>query len=285
MLRRFSTLVLLALLALGGRPASAANREHQQMMADIRMLQEQTQQLQLQLAALAEVLKTVTAKIDEQSGVTRKAFADQKVLIDTISNDLRAVREKADDTTVRLSNLSQDVEAMRLAIPQQAPGQPTPPVGSPGQPGDQSLQPGTNQAVPPAQPAAPGVPPQQLFQQAWADYTAGQWSLAIQGFDAYIKTFPKSEQAGDAQYYIGEAYYGDGKFRDAVAAYDKAISDYPSSKQVPGAYYKRGMALEQLGQLTQARQSYEGVIKNFPNSDAATLARQALDRLNKLIKR
>ncbi len=282
MVRPFTTLVLPALFVVSlAWPASAANREHQQMMADIRMLQEQTQQLQLQLAALSEALKTVTAKIDEQTGVTRKAFADQRVLIDTISNDLRAVREKADDTTVRLSNLSQDVEAMRLATQQG--GQPSALPGPPPEGG--TTAPTQTGGTPSGLPPAVTGSPQQLFQQAWADYTAGQWSLAIQGFDAYIKTFPKSEQAGDAQYYIGEACYGDGKFRDAVAAYDKVISDYPSSKQVPGAYYKRGMALEQLGQLSPAQQSYEAVIKNYPNSDAATLARQALDRVNRLIKR
>ena len=257
-------------------PARAANREHQQMMADIRMLQEQTQQLQLQLASLAETLKTVTGKLDEQAGATRKAYADQKLLIDTISSDLRVVREKADDTTVRLSSMSQELEALRLAIPQQAPGQPATPLTGEGT----QTPTGT---PPPAQPspAAVGVSPQRLFEQAWADYAAGQWSLAIQGFETYIKTFPKSEQAGDAQHYIGETHFNDGKFKDAVAAYDKVISDYPSSKRLPSAYYKRGVALERLGQIPQARQSYEFVVKNYADSEAGGLARQALDRLSR----
>ena len=64
------------------------------MMADIRMLQEQSQQLQQLLATLAEAIKGVTARIDEQSGVTRKAFADQKLQVDTVgSRHPRAARE------------------------------------------------------------------------------------------------------------------------------------------------------------------------------------------------
>ena len=44
------------------------------------MLQEQQQQLQQMMGALADTLKTVTTKIDDQTGANRKAFADQKLL-------------------------------------------------------------------------------------------------------------------------------------------------------------------------------------------------------------
>ena len=86
--------MVVLLLVLTAAPLPAANKEHQQMMADIRMLQEQTQLLQAQLAAVTEALRAVTAKLDEQSGTARKAFADQKLLADTMSNDLR-VKEDA----------------------------------------------------------------------------------------------------------------------------------------------------------------------------------------------
>ena len=54
---------------------------------------------------------------------------------------------------------------------------------------------------------------------AFSDYAAGQWPLAIQGFETYIRAFPRSEQADDAQFYIGEAYQLDGKMREALAAF------------------------------------------------------------------
>src|SRR6478752_266505 len=75
-------------------PASAANKEHQQLMADIRMLQEQSQQLQNLIAQLGDTLKAVNARLDDQTNVNRKSFADQKLIIDTLSSDLRVVREK-----------------------------------------------------------------------------------------------------------------------------------------------------------------------------------------------
>src|SRR5690349_12550364 len=100
--------VALALAAALGtaRPAIAANKEHQQLMADIRMLQEQAQQLQNLLAALNEAIKAVNAtlntRIAEQTEATTKSLANQKLILDSLSNDLRVVRERVDDNNVRL---------------------------------------------------------------------------------------------------------------------------------------------------------------------------------------
>src|SRR5438552_5945883 len=82
-------------------PADAANKEHQQLMADLRMLQEQSQQLQNLIGTVTEALrdtsKTVNGKLDQQAEANRKSFADQKLVIDNLSNDVRVVREKLDD--------------------------------------------------------------------------------------------------------------------------------------------------------------------------------------------
>lgn len=270
-----AAVALVAILVVAG-PASAANKEHQQMMADIRMLQEQTAMLRAQLSALTEALRSVGSKLDEQASVSRKAFADQKLLVDTISGDLRVVREKVDDNNVRISTLSQELEAVRMALPQggaaPAPtgGEPlAPPTG--GQPA-----PGGSQ---PAAVAPPNVSPQRLYDTAWADYVGSQYNLAIAGFENYIRTFPRTEQAGDAQFFIGESYYQQGMFREAAAAYDRGISDYPNSKRIPDMYFKRGMAYNALGQTDRARESWEFVVKTYPNSDAGRLARQRLEQL------
>jgi len=281
MLRRLPSLVLAVLVVatVVSVPASAANREHQQMMADIRMLQEQTQQLQLTLAGLTDAIRAVSAKLDEQAGASRKAFADQKLMVDTITADIRVVREKIDDNNVRISSLSQDVEALRLAIPPTPPAAQAPPADQP--PGEAA--PGTPPA--PAQPAAAqpvlGVSPQRAYDTAWADYAGGQYTLAIEGFEAYIKNFPKSDLSGDAQYFIGESQYQQGKFKEAVAAYDHVIADYPASRKIPDAYYKRGLALNALGMADRARESWEFVVKTYPNSDAGRLARQRLEQVVK----
>src|SRR5262245_49289934 len=104
---RAATLAV-ALVGASAAPALAANKEHLQLMADIRMLQKQTQQLQNLLAVLNDALKAVNARIAEQSEAARKGFADQKLIIDTLAGDLRVVREKVDDNNVRLGSITQE---------------------------------------------------------------------------------------------------------------------------------------------------------------------------------
>lgn len=288
-----SALSLAMLLSVGTLPATAANREHQQMMADLRMLQEQSQQLQLMLTSLADSLRALNGRLDDQATTTRKAFADQKLLIDNVNSDLRVVREKLDDQGVRVNSLSQEMQAMRDALnrlPAQLAPVMTMSMDGTGVPGDgTNPMPGdTTGGVPtspvgPPPPAGPagGLSPQRMFDTAQADYAAGQWSLAIAGFEQYIRTFGNTDRADDAQFYIGESYQLDSKFKEAVAAYDKVIADYPAGDRVPQALYKRGVALSLLGDNDRARESFQQVIRNYPNSEVAVLARQVLDGLNR----
>jgi tol-pal system protein YbgF len=282
--------MLAALLLVGATsPLVAANREHEQLMADIRMLQEQNQRLQQALVSLADTLKTVTTRLDEQGAAARKGFADQKLVVDSVAGDLRVLREKLDETNVRLTSLSQDVDGVRDMIPklgaQPAPLTSTDPGAVPAQPPSPGTAP-VPAGAPPLAPApsganATGTTPRRLYETAYADYTAGQWSLAVQGFETYLKTYPKSDLADDAQYYIGESYSGDSRFREAAAAYERVISDYPQSDILPEAYYKVGITYERLGQPDRARTSYEYAVKAFPDTDAGRLAKQRLDGLNR----
>jgi tol-pal system protein YbgF len=276
---RSAVALVLALAYVGLSPAhpAAADREHQQMMADLRMLQEQTQQLQALMNDLGEALKAVSSRIDEQTSLERKAFADGKVQMDSMSGDIRVVREKVDETNVRLGTITQELESIRQAIPE--------PGAMPPAPVSTDATTGTTPAgVPPAAAATPpvaaaGVQPQRLFDGAWGDYTAGNYSLAIQGFDMYLRSFPKSTRAHEAQLYIAEALAWEKKDMEAVVAYDRVISSYPGSGSIPMSYYKRGRALERLGETARARESYETLIKQFPDASETSLAKQRLDGL------
>ena len=278
-----ATLALgLALAAVGLTPAvaAAADREHQQIMADLRLLQEQTQQLQALMNGLGEALKAVNSKLDDQTSLERKAFADGKVQMDSISGDIRIVREKVDETNVRLGSVFQELESLRQAIPEPGAFQATPPTPDaaaiPGAPDTTAPQAG----ITPTAPMNPGSP-QRLWQSSYADYTSGNYSLAVTGFQSFLSSFPKSPQAHEAQLLTGESLFLDKKDAEAVTAYDRVISNYPRSGSAPQAYYKRGQALERLGERDRARESYETVIKEYPSTDPASLAKQRLETLNR----
>ena len=273
-----ATWLLGVCMAMVPAPVEAADREHQQIMADIRMLQEQTSRLQLLMASLDEALRQLSTKMDEQGDATRRAFADQQLAVDGVADGVRILRERFDDTNVRISSLSQEIEALRVAIPPMTPAytqlMTDPETGLPLE-----TTPPPPAAVPPGA-AAPGVSPQRMYDTAWADYTNGQWALAIQGFEAYISTFPRSELADDAQFYIGQTHYADGAFPEAVDAFEQVLLSYPDGDIVPEASYKRGLALDRLGETDRARQAFDLVVENYPDSTMATLAQQALDRLD-----
>ena len=64
-----STLFAIVLALVIVRPASAANKEHQQLMADLRILQEQSQLLQNMVGTLTDAIKAVNTRLDQQLNV------------------------------------------------------------------------------------------------------------------------------------------------------------------------------------------------------------------------
>jgi tol-pal system protein YbgF len=270
---KVSVVVLTAALLMGARPATAAaNKEHQQIMAELRMLQEQQAQTLQAINGLAETLKLITTRIDDQSAVQRKAFADQKLILDNIAEAARILRERADDTNVRLSNVSQELQSLRQTVA--------------SMPQNTAVQTGTGETTATGDPSGqtvipPNVSPAQFYQRVMGDYAAGQYDLAISGFEAFIRSFPTSPQADDAQLLIGNSWFNQGNFDQAVAAYQKVMTDFPQSEQVPSALYKIGQSYENLKQLDQARKSYERVVKEFPTAQESVLSRQRLDALNR----
>ena len=283
----FPALILL-LTSMMTMPASAQNREHQQMTADVRMLQEQTQQLAITLAALNQALsdsiKALNARLDQANESTRKGFADQKLTIDNIVEGVQVIRERSNDTNVRIGSLSEELEAMRQTVQalqamQQSSLAP-PPIVDPTAPVDPNTPPPAPVApAPVAPPSTAGLSPTRMYETARADYFAGQWASAINGFEAFLRTFPRSEQADDAQLNIGESYYSQNRFPEAIAAYNLVIQNYSGTNSVPTAYYKRGLSQQQAGQTDAARASWETVAKNYPESDEGRLAKQQLSRI------
>ena len=269
-----TTAILLTSVAV---PASAQSREQRQMMADIRMLQEQTQELAVAIAtvtqALQDAIKALNQRLDQANDTTRKGFADQKVTIDDMGKDLRAIRERVDDTNVRVSNVREELEALRSSIPVAPPPTALPPSTDPNAP-----PPPAPTTGPP--PSTAGLSPTRMFDTAMADYAAGQFTLAVTGFEAFLRTFPRSEMADDAQFQIGESYFALNRWTDAIAAYNAVTQNYPMGDKVSQAFYKRGLAQERLGQIDAARESWNNVLQRTQEADPVhTLAQQNLDRV------
>ena len=265
-------------------PVAAQNREHQQMAAELRMLQEQQQQLSLTLGQVIEALKAIPPRIDDASAASRKGFADQELRAGALAESVGQIRERTQDTDTRLRSLRDEIDALRATMAALQ-GQ----LSQLSQAPAPSLDPLDLSSATPAAPAAPGAPPpssvgqspSRMLESAKSDYFASQFTLALSGFEAILRTFPRTESASEAQFWIGETYSAQQRWNDAIAAYTLVAQNHPSSVNVPEAYYKRGRAYESLGQSEAARASWSLVIKTYPESQAAFLAKQGLERLSR----
>lgn len=270
--------------------AGAQNREHQQIFADMRILQEQTQLLRLAVAELAEALKTANSRSEDQTNLLRKLFADQGVQIGGLTDTARILREKIDATSVTLSKDAHEMETLRQELANQrtllnqiitvltpagstastAPA-PTATTSAPGTPA-----PAPTSGLPP-----PPQNPQRAYDTAFGDYITGQFDMAIAGFQYYIETFPTSPEVPKARFHVAESYYGKGQNKEAVTAYEQVITLHKGTDWEAQALYKQGLAYEKLGQPARAKANWERVGKMFPDSNAAILASQNLARINK----
>lgn len=289
-----SSVVVAVFAAAVPSSAAAQSREHQQMAAELRILQTQAQETAMalekalaqlrEMAQIAETVKTINSRLQAIDDTVRKAMADQKGVLDGVSRDLRIIGERTQATNVRIGTLSEEVEALSsavsaigAAVPISSAPELLPPVGDPGT------------EPPPAPPAATasapvtatksGLSPTRLYDLAWADYTSGNYKMSAPGFQNFLSEFPKSARAHDAQFYLAESYAKMKRMTEAIAAYQTVITIYGGGEHTAEAYYQLGEAQRQTGQIEAARQSWTTVMQKYPDSNWGILARQRLDGL------
>lgn len=125
------------------------------------------------------------------------------------------------------------------------------------------------------------VDPKQLYDAAYLDLTKGSYDLAITGFANYLKYFPETEQASNAQYWLGECYYAKKNHTKAAIEFHKVLEDYSTGAKVPSALYKLGLSLLELKSVQQAKKYLQELVDKYPGTQEAELAKQKLKDLEK----
>lgn len=284
-IRSFVLIVAVSAIA-SPAAARAQSREQQQIFADLRILQEQVQQLRVAVNALTEQTKATNTRIDAQSEAARKNYADTLQLVRELSASVEALGQKVQSNSAQVTKLSQELPPLRdgLNMLQQLISQVAAQL-QPMTPADPNASPAAAGAPPPGGPppasSSGSIPPSPAtyWNAAMGYYAVGQWDLAVEAFKDFIQKFPNSPDAADAQFFTGESYYQSGKTREALAAYTAVVSNYGQSGRVPDAYFKQAMCYEQLNQRAEAIRVYQLIVKQYDGSSAALSATQALKRL------
>lgn len=124
-----------------------------------------------------------------------------------------------------------------------------------------------------------GVDADKLYGTCYLDFTRGRYDLAIAGFRRFIELFPESDNADNAQYWIGESYYSLGRLDSAEAELKVVALAYPDGNKVPSALYKLGLIYQQSDRVNAARSHFDRVVRDFPGSNEAKLAAERLRAL------
>ncbi len=119
-----------------------------------------------------------------------------------------------------------------------------------------------------------------MYDAAFDLVKARDFEKAIQAFSAFVRKFPNSEYAGNAQYWLGEIHLVESDLDSAGRAFARVVSEYPGHRKEADALYKLADVERRLGNREKAIELYQEVLSRHPNTSAAQLARRDLDSLS-----
>ncbi len=140
---------------------------------------------------------------------------------------------------------------------------------------------GANAAQPPAASSEPGDPAKEkLYYDAAFDLIKQKdFDKASQAFNAFLRKYPNSQYAGNAQYWLGEVNLAKGDLQGASQAFAEVGQKYPKHSKVPDSLYKLADVERRMGHTDKVKGILQQVITQYPGTSAAQLAQRDLQKL------
>lgn len=128
----------------------------------------------------------------------------------------------------------------------------------------------------PAASSEPGDPAKEkLYYDAAFDLIkAKDFDKASQAFTAFLRKYPNSQYAGNAQYWLGEVNLAKGDLQAAGQAFAKVSQLYPKHAKVPDSLYKLADVERRLGHTDKVKGILQQVVAQYPGTSAAQLAQR-----------
>ncbi len=119
----------------------------------------------------------------------------------------------------------------------------------------------------------------ELYREAFETYQRGDMDGARKKFEAFLKQYPNTDLSDNAQFWIGETYYGKKDYERAILEYEKAIAKYPEGDKVPAAILKQAFSFLELGDKTNGKNLLRRVMERYPHSEQAEIAKKRLETI------
>ena len=197
--------------------------------------------------------RTLIEQMGDNIAAIRRAQSGMATSATDTSSQISAMGERTTATNSRMERLSEQFAQLKKLI-EDIPKMPT----------FTQLTPGNAE---------------QLFAAAYSDYSRGNYDLAISEFKQYVETYPSSELADNAQYWIGEILYAQKKLPEATAEFEKVAVVNAQGDKTRVALYKRALVLLEMGKKDDAVAQFLSLTKNYANTNEATLATQQLQQI------
>ncbi|MCZ2156836.1 MAG: outer membrane protein assembly factor BamD [Bryobacterales bacterium] len=220
-----------------------------------------------QNTAVTVMDSTLKERIREIQGSVGTPLANLNSKVDQLSNDLRSLRETIGDVSRRMAAMERTLTDVSMAVSTMPP--PPPGAGA------------AASASPAGAPSngTPAVSATTLFENAKRDKSRGNFDLAVMEFEEYVRTFPSSASAPNAQYQIGEVHYIQKNYEKALAAFDALLERFPENEMTALGLYMKGMTLVKMGDRTKAAAEFRSLIKRFPGNEYAAKAQVQLQQM------
>ena len=125
---------------------------------------------------------------------------------------------------------------------------------------------------------------QQAYEAAFDLLKQSLYEDAIDRFQQLAETWPNSQLADDAYYWMSEAMYVIREFEHALKGFRALVVRYPDSQRVPEALLKIGYIQYDIGAYDDAAETFRDVLSRFPGHQVTVSAQTRLRRIEQTIQ-
>jgi TolA-binding protein len=234
------------------------------------MLQQSIDASNKAAAAMAAMQHSLDQKLAEQQSKLVAPLATLGSKVDEMSGDLSAVGANVKELVRHMNDMDAKVKDISDAVrsinnPAPAPPAAVVPAG------------GTAQQAQEGPPA--GWSPELAYTTAYRDFSTKKDDQAIEELAQYVKYAPQSENAPNAQFYIGQIYFRGEDYENAAKAFDAVLEKYPPNAKTPDAQYMKACSLMKAKHKTQAGTEFKAFLAKYPDSPRAHDAHVYLQEL------
>jgi tol-pal system protein YbgF len=112
-------------------------------------------------------------------------------------------------------------------------------------------------------------------------FRRNDFKSAIDAFRGFLKDYPDSQLAVNANYWIGISYANLRDYRNALTTQQEILARHPQSAKAPDAMLAIAAIQIEQGDAGSARNTLEDIIARYPGSEAAGKARTRLAALRR----